>query len=566
MVGQLMRLKLKMTWNTMKRQTWVLVMSIIGTLYFLMVFTSLAIGAIAAAVTGEIATVGALSVFVGATIILGWIIVPIIFSSLDNTLDPRRLAPFIPPSPQLALGLVGASWAGLAGMGTTLMVLLMFVIWAVGGQGLAALATLVCAPIGLFSAFAWARAISTWVAVQVDSSSRLKNVMTSIGVFVFIGTLSPLGLWIQKIVESFDPYWIQRSASILSWTPFGAAWGVAHSLSIGHYLAALAQLAIALAFAGLGWWAWLKVLPYAMAGLAQPISAAADSAIASGRHLVDPAKATVVASSKKTTGSKHPRFLRGAEFWQSLGFNTPAASLAARTARYWIADPRLSTSIFGMLVFPFIAVVTMNTPATGMGMAYTFMVLTSTMLGMTIGSLPSYDSTAFWLLVASGIRGRDERLGRLAGSLPFALPLLFVATSVVAYFAGASISGMVVASALQFALFAGAATATFIITARYVFPVQPPGASPLSAKGTGNMMLTMGIQFGSLFASFILAAPALIVAAIAYFVGAFSILIAAGFAVIWGVALLVAAVIIGGKVWDASNVDVLQSIRSWPGH
>lgn len=566
MVGQLIRLKLQLTWNTMKRQTWVLVMSIIGILYFMMIFTGLAIGSIVAAATGEISTIGAMSVFVGAAIVLGWIIVPIIFSSLDNTLDPRRLAPYIPPSPRLALGLVGATWVGLAGIGTTLVALLAVVVWAVGGQAIPALATLICTPIGLFTAFAWARAISTWLAVQLDSSSRLKNMMTTIGVFVFVGAFSPLGIWIQKITESFDPEWIQRSASILSWTPFGAAWGVPHSLYVGHYLAALAQVAIALAFAALGWWAWLKVLPYAMAGLAQPVSAAADSAIASGRHLVDPTQETAAASSKTATSSGHPRFLRGAEIWQSLGLNAPAASLAARTLRYWIADPRLSASIFGILVFPFIAVVTMNTPATGTGMAYTFMVLASTMIGMTVGSLPSYDSTAFWLLVASGIRGRDERLGRLAGSLPLAVPLLIASTVVVAYFAGYSLSGMLTASALQFALFAGAAAATFIITARYVFPVQPPGASPLSTKGTGNMMLTMGIQFGALFASFVLAAPALIVAGIAYFAGAFSILIAAGFAVVWGVALLVAAVIIGGKVWDASNVDVLQSIRSWPGH
>ncbi|WP_175956795.1 hypothetical protein [Schaalia sp. Marseille-Q2122] len=565
MVGQLIRLKLQLTWNTMKRQTWVLVMSIIGIAYFLMMFTGIAIGSIVSALSGEIATVGAVTVFAGAALVLGWIIIPIIFSSLDNTLDPRRLAPFIPPSPRLALGLVGATWAGLAGLGTTMLLLLAVAVWLAGGQALAALATLIFGPLALFTAFTWARAISTWLAVQIEASSRLKDMLTVIGVILFVGAFSPLGIWIQKITESFDPEWIQRSATILSWTPFGAAWGIAHSLYIGHYLAALGQLLIALAFAALGWWAWLKALPYAMARLARPVSAAADSAIAAGRHLVDPTQDTAVSSSTATAG-EHPQFLRGANIWQKLGLNTPAASLAARTLRYWIADPRLSTSMAAMLIFPLMAVLMMNTPATGQGMAYVFLVMNSTMMGMTIGSLPSYDSTAFWLLVASGIRGRDERLGRLAGTLPLALPLLIIGTGVVTYFAGYSATGIATAVALQFALFAGATTAAFIISGRYVYPVQPPGSSPLSSRGTGNMMLTMGVQFGSMFASFVLAAPALILAAVAYIGGAFSVLIAAGFALVWGVVLLVAAVIIGGKVWDSSNVDVLQSIRSWPGH
>lgn len=565
MVGQLMRLKLKLTWNTMKRQTWVLVMSIIGMLYFLMLFVGLGIVGIGAAYFGEIATVGAVSVFVGAALVLGWIIVPIIFSSLDNTLDPQRLAPFIPPSPRLALGLVGATWAGLAGLATTLVFLLSVVVWAAGGQWLSAVAVLICVPVGLFAAFVWARAVSTWLSVQIEASSRLKDLMTVVGVLIFIAVFSPLGLWIQKITESFDPAWIQRSASILSWTPFGAAWGVAHSLFVGHYFAAFGQLLLACAFAALGWWAWLKVLPYAMAGLAHPVSAEADKAIAAGHHLVDPTQETTQASAKATTGD-HPRFLRGADAWQKLGLNTPAASLAARTLRYWIADPRLSTAMASMLIFPFMAVLMMNMPGGGTGLAYFFLVMISTMMGMTIGSLPSYDSTAFWLLVASGIRGRDERLGRLAGSLPLALPLLFIGTGVVAHFAGYGTVGIATLIALQFSLFAGAAAAAFIITGRFVFPVQPPGASPLSAKGTGNMMLTMGVQFGSMFASFVLAAPPLILAAVAYFSGAFPVLIAAGFAAIWGVVLLVAGVIIGGKVWDSSNVDVLQSIRSWPGH
>ena len=43
-------------------------------------------------------------------------------------------------------------------------------------------------------------------------------------------------------------------------------------------------------------------------------------------------------------------------------------------------------------------------------------------------------------------------------------------------------------------LFSGAAATTLVVNARWVYPVQPPGTSPLATKGTGSFLLTMLMQ------------------------------------------------------------------------
>ena len=89
--------------------------------------------------------------------------------------------------------------------------------------------------------------------------------------------------------------------------------------------------------------------------------------------------------------------------------------------------------------------------------------------------------------------GREERRGRLIGSLPALLP------QVVGYLihdvaVGASAQDFVYHQVMGVIFFAGAAATTLIVNARWVYPVQPPGTSPLGTKGTGSFLMTMLLQ------------------------------------------------------------------------
>ncbi len=62
--------------------------------------------------------------------------------------------------------------------------------------------------------------------------------------------------------------------------------------------------------------------------------------------------------------------------------------------------------------------------------------LTAFLLGWSEHNSVSYESTAFWMHVASGVRGRSDRLGRLLPSLLIAVPLVSAYSVVGAWLGG----------------------------------------------------------------------------------------------------------------------------------
>lgn len=567
MVGQLIRLKARMTWNTLSRQTMVLILGILGILYGLSIVAMAAVGVVAAAVGGEGELVGAALVIGGALLVGGWWIVPVLFASLDNTLDPRRFAPYIGPSPRLGLALVSATGIGVGGLFTLLVSFLPALAWFGSGRPGPGLAALVVIPLALAMAFTWSRAISTWLGVRLSATSKRRDLTTVVATVAFIAVLAPAGLWIQALTQGLDRAALHHAADIAAWTPLGAPWGLVRSFADGAWWTGLAQLLVSLATLALGWWLWMRVLPSAMSGTASRLSPAVDEALAEGRVLVDPTKDPAQRHQTSTAHDAHPA-LAGVERWQRLGLSPQAASLAQRTLLYWVRDPRLSTSLLSALIFPVMAIIFTRMPSddgTDMSWMGTFMlVFMALMLGSVTGTLQQYDSTALWVLVASGIRGRDDRLGRLAGTLPLVLVLMGGATVLYMLVSGhrQTLGVLLVAVFVAY----GCATAvSLVVGARWVFPVQPPGTSPLATKGTGQFMATTLIQSAELLGGLVLAAPAggLLAASVW---GPVPEWLSLPVVLVWCVGALWGAVMLGGRTWDAHAVDVLTTIRSWPGH
>lgn len=584
MVAQLIRLKARVTWNSLTRQVWVVVLTILGLLYGLGVIGGLAAGAVAATLSGHLEVVAALLVLAGALLVLGWIMVPVVFASLDNTLDPRRFAPYIGPSRHFALGLVAATPVGISGVVTTLVALVPVAVWLSGGDPLAALVALVGTLLALATSFLWARVASTWLGIRATSTAGRRDLMSVVATLLFIAVLAPMGIWINLLTENFDAGHIHTAADLVAWSPFGAPWAMAGAVHSGAWATALLQLVITGVFLALGWWLWLRVLPAAMCGTAHRLSPLAEEAVAQGRALVDPDREHdgPRSSARASRGGGGPGAvaagagaardgLAGVEKWQRLGLGAPAASLAERTQRYWLRDPRLSTSLLSSLIFPAMAVFWTrfsfgDEGGPGIGMSVFFMLMLPLIIGQVAGSLLQYDSTAFWLLVASGIRGRSERLGRLVGSLPLCLAVLALSCAAFGLLSGIGTGSAWLLSAGVLLVFCAAAGVAMVIGARWVYPVQPPGASPMSTKGTGQFLTTMIIQSLQWVLAFVAAAPAGAVLLWAQFGSGVPVTLACAVAVVWSVLLLVAAVLVGGRVWDSSDVEVLSKIRAWPGH
>lgn len=577
MVGQLIKLKLLMQWNSIKRQTWLLVLGLIGLAQFTSIIGFLISGAVIAAWNGAVNYVGAAGVILGSVLILGWIIGPLVATGIDTTLEPRALVTYIPPSPKLAWASIIATGAGIAGILTALPTVALPLSYFVGAHILPGVIALLVVPIALLTAWTWSRLLATFLDVVVDNNPRLKDSLTLVGVVLFLAAIAPLGAWINLITNAARNDVFFNLASWLSWTPFGAAWAVPFSVFNGQYGAGVGQLAIALAFLALGLWLWSRLLPYAMSGTKTPLSAQVDQALSEGRFLVDPTKEHMPAkgrSRNKVHGKRGDRaaqrFLPGADYWQALGLPTAAASLAARTQVDWLKDPRLSSSLAICFIFPVMAVVFPQTMPDEVGSAFTtlsymFLVLPAITLGAATGALPSYDSTAFWILSASGIRGRDERLGRLAGSAVVHIPLLAVTTATAGYVVGLTALESATFVVFLLALYMATAALCLLLSTRFVYPAQPPGASPLSSKGTGSFMLTIALQLGGQFGSFIVALPSLIVFLLAWY-GIVALWVSILVSLTWAVFLFLITPPLTGRLWDTHHVKVLAQIRSWPGH
>ena len=131
MVGQLIRLKLRIIWNTVRKQTVVLVLAVLGVLYFGAIYASALVGTAFLARSDEASLAARVMPIAGPFTFLLWLILPIIFASMDNSVDPVRLSPYVGPSKRLGAGLAAATAVGPGGLLSAMVLFLpvWFALW-----------------------------------------------------------------------------------------------------------------------------------------------------------------------------------------------------------------------------------------------------------------------------------------------------------------------------------------------------------------------------------------------------------------------------------------------------
>ena len=131
MVGQLIRLKLRIIWNTVRRQTAVLVLAVLGTVQFGTMYVGALVGTAFLARSEEAQTLSAMLPVVGPAVFILWLILPILFASMDNSLDPVRLSPYVGPSKRLGAALAASTVVGPGGLLSAMFLILpaWFALW-----------------------------------------------------------------------------------------------------------------------------------------------------------------------------------------------------------------------------------------------------------------------------------------------------------------------------------------------------------------------------------------------------------------------------------------------------
>jgi ABC-2 type transport system permease protein len=300
-------------------------------------------------------------------------------------------------------------------------------------------------------------------------------------------------------------------SDFFGWTPFGAVWAAPAAAAAGDVGGALLKELIALVFVGVLWLAW--------------------------RFLVQ----TMMVTQQRSAEAKH---------YSGLGFFTVGGgqvwAIAARSLTYWARDARYQVSLLIIPIVPLVLLIPLMIAGVPTNVLALMPVpVMALFLGWSIHNDVAYDNTAIWLHVASGVRGRADRIGRVIPPLLVGIPVLVIASFICAPLYGdESILPALIGVGLGI-LFSGLGLSS-IMSARFPYPAVRPGDSPFAQPQSAGTASSL-IQSLSFVATFLLAAPTFVLAFLALVDG-----------MLWSVAALVVGVALGGALLWLGTI--------WGGH
>ncbi|KUJ69883.1 transporter [Streptomyces albus subsp. albus] len=187
-----------------------------------------------------------------AVLALGWAVMPLFFSSGDETLDPTRLV-MLPLRPRpLVTALLVSSLIGIGPLFTLMMAVGSAIALAHGAAAAAAAVPAVL--LVLLVCVALARAVAT-ANVRLLTSRRGRDLALLSGLLIAIGA-QVVNIGVQKLSDANGLAGLEDAADVLRWVPPATAMDAVWGLGEGAYGRALAQLALTLAalVALLAWW------------------------------------------------------------------------------------------------------------------------------------------------------------------------------------------------------------------------------------------------------------------------------------------------------------------------
>jgi ABC-2 type transport system permease protein len=516
-VAQFLGLKLRLLANIFRRSPMQVIGIVIGLAYGL--------GAAAIAVVGfialrfaDVSLATGISVTAGSLIVLGFLLVPLAFGT-DDTLDPRAFALFGIPTTRLAAGLALSALIGIPAIAIAAIAVAQVFTWTRGP--LATFLALTGAVVIIATCVLGAR-VSTSIAAFLFATRRAREATALIALLTIV-SLSPVVVLLATVDWTRDGLRVLRSiASVVGWTPLGAAWAAPAEAAAGHPGLAIAKAAIGLAFVGVLWLAWRALVEW---------------------MLVTPQR------------EARRRNYAGLGWFDRMP-GTPTGAVAARSITYWIRDARYHTSLVAIPIAPIVFVLALSVAGVPANVLALIPVpAMCVFLSWSIHNDVAYDNTAIWLHVASNVSGRADRFGRVIPALMIGIPVVLIGSPIAASLYGdwavlpsiIGVSSCILLAGLGF---------SSVISARFPYPSVRPGDSPFNqpqASGTAAGL----IQSLSFFAALIVSIPPLGFAALGLFVDPFWHLAALAVGLVIGLAGLVLGVFWGGAIFERRGPELL---------
>lgn len=357
---------------------------------------------------------------------------------------------------------------------------------------------------------------------------RAGGTLRALGLLALVAALPVVIFAVAQTMRTPGSTVTADAADVLGRTPFGAPFAGASLAAAGDLSAAMARLGI-----GLLGLLVLLALWYAIVG-------------ASLRTIERPDEVAVT---------------RDGLGWFDRVSARPAAVIGARSLGYWARDPRYRVALIAIPIAPIAMVVALMIA----GIAPEVIALVPVpvillLLGWSVHNDVAHDSTAIWLHVASGTRGRDDRFGRLMPVLLLGLPVVLVGSSVSVTIAG-DWRLLPAVLGLNTALLLVACAASSVFSAVMPYPATRPGDSAFaqpSISGAGAGLA----QTLSMLVALVLAVPPLWVSIAAIVDLDFGEnVFALFFGVLYGLLVLVGGVLLGGWAFERRAPELVAATQ-----
>ena len=521
MVAHLVRLRLTLLANIFRRNRAQAIGAVLGILYFGGVVVLAAVGL--AALRTSIDDARVVIPLAGAAGVLLWTLLPLLAFGSDPTLDPQRFATFAVPHRQLATGLVVAGLLGLPGLATMVVVAGTIVAWS--HTLLSTAVAVVAAAVGVLTCVTLSRWVSA-LATTAVSSRRGRDLAGVLGVLLLVG-VGPASSLLDGAGDDLEGT-LGTLVHVVAWTPLGWAWTAPGDVAAGDGWLGALRLCLAVAFLWLLWVLW--------AGAVR-------------RQVEDPRLQS------SSTGGRDSRGLG------LLGRfpDTPWGAVAARCATYWLRDPRYQVALF---LSPFVPLFLLG-PHLAAGVSWTPLLmapLLAFLLAFGEHNSVSYDSTAFWQHVAAGVRGRDDRLGRLVPSMLVGAVLL-PAYAVLGAWLADRIDLLPGVVGLAVALLGAGYAVSSVLSVAVPYPVPKPGESPFSTP-PGATGITLVAQTLASVGTVVLVSPVLVLAWLGWSGSGWAVWGTAVVGLLLGAVLVLGAVRVGGAVYDRRAPEALADLMA----
>ena len=461
MVAPLVAVRLRSQFSALRSSLWATVGYVLLAVMMLPLFIGLTVGLSSLRSLPDARS--PLMLAAGAVLVLVWTFGSVLFFAMDDSVSPQRLVLFPLRSRDLVVPLLVSDLLTLPGAFTLLVCCGFMIGWAT--DPLLAIAGIASTVLGLVTGMLAGRilvtALSRWLAAR--RSRDLLYVVLLLGLIAISwgGPLLSRGMFNLDLNREA----IELVGDAAGWSPMGWAWSLPADLAAGRSGVAALRLALALVLLAAMIWLWSRQLDRA---LTSPLPSAGGGA--------------------PTVSSP----------WLDRLFPpNPAGAIAARNLRYLRRDPRRFASVLVIMATPFFVVFMNMVRDEKLIPEFLWLVaaLATWMGGISALQDTPMDGSALWLHAVSGIRGFEDRLGRLMAN-----SLIYGGTFAMTMVLASTLLGAWGVFPFAFGLGLGTLIAnqgmSLLISSFLNGTAPPPGTNPFAStsKGQGAAFLASVLQ------------------------------------------------------------------------